>query len=66
MRYHLTTVRMAIIKKTTDNKGKDEGERGPSNTTGVNERLCNHRRKQNAGSLQYGCSSKDYNDRTTI
>ena len=38
VRYHLTAVRMAIIKKTTDRNGEDEGKRAPSDITGGNKR----------------------------
>ena len=36
MRYHLTAVRMAIIKKSTNNAGEDVEKREPSCTVGGN------------------------------
>ena len=46
MRYHLTLVRMTIIKKSINNKGwKGCGEREPSYTVGGNINWCSHYRK---------------------
>ena len=43
MRYHLTPVRMAIIKKTKiTNAGKDVVKREPSDTVGGNVNWCSH------------------------
>ena len=36
MRYHLTPVRMAAIKKSTNNAGEDAEKREPSYTVGGN------------------------------
>ena len=36
MRYHLTTVKMAIIKKSTNNAGVGVEKREPSYTVGKN------------------------------
>ena len=45
MRYHLTPVRMATVKKTT-NVGEDVEKRELSSTVFGNLSLCNHCRKQ--------------------
>ena len=51
MRYHLTSVRMAIIKKTNiTNIGKDVEKREPLCTVSGNVNWCNHYRKQYGGS----------------
>ena len=41
MRYHLTPVRMSIIKKSTINVGKGVKKRAPSYTVGMNINLYN-------------------------
>ena len=52
-RYHLTQVRMAIIKKSTDNKcWRGYGERKPSYTVGGNVNWGNHYGKQHGDSLK--------------
>ena len=54
MRYHLTSVRIAIIKKSTNNKyWRECGEKGPSYTVGGNVNWCSLYGKQ------YGGSSKN-------
>ena len=54
LRYHLTTVRIAITKKTRNNKCcKDMEKRENLNTVGGNVNWCSHYRKQ------YGYSSKN-------
>ena len=54
MRYHLTLVRMAIIRKYTSNKRwRGCGERKPSYTVCRNVNWCSHYGKQ------YGVSSKN-------
>ena len=53
VRYHLTPVRMAIIKKSTNNNSEEGVEkREPSYTVGGNVDWCSHYGKQ------YGDSSK--------
>ena len=53
MRYHLTSVRMPVIQKTTNNKcWQDYEEREHSYTVGGIENQCSHYGKQ------YGYSSK--------
>ena len=53
MRYHLTVVRMANIKKSTSNKCcRACGEREPSYTVGGNVNWCSHHGKQYGGSLK--------------
>ena len=52
-RYHLTPVRMAIIKKsTTINAGEGVEEREPSYTVGGNVNWCSHYAEQYGGSLK--------------
>ena len=52
MRYHLTPVKMAIIKKSTNNKyWRGCERREPSYTVGGNVNWYNH--------YQYGCSLKN-------
>ena len=54
MRYHFTQVRMAIIKKSTNNKcWRECGEKEPSYTVGRNVNWYNHYGKQ------YGSASKN-------
>ena len=53
MRYHLTPVRMAIIKKTVTSVRKDMEKREPLCTVGENVNWCSHYGKQ------YGDSSKN-------
>ena len=51
MRYHLTWVRMAIIKNLqTVNSGEGVEKREPSGTVGGNVNWCNHYGDQNGGS----------------
>ena len=51
MRYHLTRVRMAIIKKPTNNKfGKDVEKRELSYPVGGNVNWCSHYGEQYGGS----------------
>jgi hypothetical protein len=54
LRFHLTPVRIAIIKKTpsTTGVGKDVGIKEPSYTAGGNVSLCNHSGKQYGGFLK--------------
>ena len=52
LRYHLTCVRMAIIKETQISVGEDAEEREPLCTISRNVNWCNHYRKK------YGSSSK--------
>ena len=42
MRYHLTRVRMAIIKKSTNNAGEGGEKRAPSYTVGGNVKWYRH------------------------
>ena len=49
MRYHLTSNKMAVIKKSTKNKYCQEcGEKGPLHTVGGNVNWCSHCRKLEA------------------
>ena len=53
MRYHLTLVRMAIIKNLQlINVGEDVKKREPSYTIGGNVNRCSHYGKQYGGSLK--------------
>ena len=53
MRYHLTPVRMAIIKKSTiTNAGEAVEKREPSYTVGGNVNWYNHYGKQYGGNLE--------------
>ena len=42
VRYHLTQVRMVVIKKSIDNIGDDMEKEEPSYTVGGNVNWCNH------------------------
>ena len=54
MRYHLTPVRMAVIKKSTKiNAGEGVEKRKPSHTVGGNVNWCSHCGKQYGSSLKY-------------
>ena len=46
MRYYLTPVRMAIIKKNTNNISEDVEKKEPSYTVGGNVNWCSHYGKQ--------------------
>ena len=56
LRYHLTPVKMAIIKKSTNNKWLEgvwsQGKREPSHAPGGNINWCSHYGKQHEGSLK--------------
>ena len=61
MRNHFTPVRIAIVKKTTDNKSWWEfGEKGTLVTVGENVNWCSHYGKQYEG------TSKNSRNRTVI
>ena len=49
MNYHLTPVRMAILKRNTTNVGKDAEKREPLYTVGENVNWYNHCGKQCEG-----------------
>ena len=52
MRYHLTSLRMAFIKKSKITNATETVEkREPSSTIGGNASWCSHYRKQYGGSL---------------
>ena len=51
-RYHLAPVRMAIIKKFTNNAGEGVERREPSYTVGGNVNWCSHYGEQYGGSLR--------------
>ena len=54
MRYHVTPLRMAIIKKTTNYKRwQDVQKREPSYTTGGKVNWCSPYGKQNEGFSKY-------------
>ena len=50
MRYHFTPVKMAITKKSTNNKCEDVEKREPWYTTDRNVHWCNNYGKQYGGS----------------
>ena len=53
MRYHLTLIRMAIVKNSTNNKcGEGVEKREPSYIIGGNVNWCSHYEEQNGGSLK--------------
>ena len=52
MRYHLTLVRMAIIKKPTINAGEGVEKGEPSYSVGQNVNCCSHYVEQYGGSLK--------------
>ena len=52
MRYHLTPVRMAIVKKSVNNYGEGVEEREPSYTIGGNVNWYSHYGQQYGGSLK--------------
>ena len=52
MRYHLTPVRMAIIKKPTNSAGEGVERREPSYTAGGNVNRYSHYEKQYRGPLK--------------
>ena len=54
LRYHLTMARMAIIKKSTNNKaGEDVKRRGPAYTVGENVNWYSLYGEQYGASLKY-------------
>ena len=64
MRYHLTLVRVAVIKKRRDNKCWQEcGERG---TVGGNVYWCSHYEKQYGGSSTFLKIELPYNPAITL
>ena len=52
MRYHFTPVRIAIIKKSTNNAGEDVEKREPLYTVAGNVNWCSHYGKQYGGYLK--------------
>ena len=52
IRYHLTPVSMAIIKKFTNNAGEGVEKREPSYIVGGNVNWYNHSGEQYGGSLE--------------
>ena len=54
MRYHLTPVRMAAIKKSTNNAGEGVEKREPSYTVGGNANWYSHYGEQCGDSLKNG------------
>ena len=52
MRYHLTPVRMAVIKKSTMNGGEGVKKREPSYTVGRNVNWYSHYGEEYGGSLK--------------
>ena len=52
MRYHLTPMRMANIKKSTKNAGKGVKKREPSCTVGGNVNWYRHYGEKHGGSLR--------------
>ena len=52
MKYHLTPVRIAIIKKSPVNAGEAVEKREPSYTVGGNRHWYNHYGEQYGGSLK--------------
>ena len=49
MRYYLTPVRIAIIKKNTNNISEDVEKKEPSHSVGRNVNWCSHCGKQTGG-----------------
>jgi hypothetical protein len=52
LRFHLTPVRIAIIKNTNSRCWQECGEKQPSYTAGENASYCNHSGKQYEGFLK--------------
>jgi hypothetical protein len=53
LRFHLTPVRIAIIRNTTNKRCcEDVGKKEPSYTTGGNASWCNHSGKKFGGFLK--------------
>ena len=52
MRYHLIFVRMAIIKKSTNNAGDDVEKKEHSYTVGVNVNWCSYYGEQYDDSIK--------------